>query len=271
VAADRREAPVARDWFSASHAGVGITLLTEPHVHSFLRSNVWLVAGGDRDLLIDTGNGVAPLLPAVRDVQGGGAKPVVAVASHAHSDHMGGMHEFDERLVHRLEAGDLERASDAACFVTRDFPEGLQREIAAAGLTLPDVLIDALPYESFDPAAFCVVPAAPTQVLDDGDEIDLGGRSFTVLHLPGHSPGSIGLWEAATGALFSGDAVFRDGPLLDDLPGSDIDAYVATMRRLAALPVTIVHGGHDPSFGRVRLIEIAEGYLDLRARPSPSS
>ena len=76
-------------------------------------------------------------------------------------------------------------------------------------------------------------------------------------------PGSIGLWEAATGVLFSGDAVY-DGPLLDELPGSDIAAYLKTMERLLELPVTVVHAGHDPSFGRDRLRELARAYLDAR-------
>ena len=69
-------------------------------------------------------------------------------------------------------------------------------------------------------------PAAPaTTLLCDGDVVDLGDRAFEVLHLPGHSPGSIGLWEPATGVLFSGDAIY-DGPLLDELDGCDIAAYV---------------------------------------------
>ncbi|MEJ2130288.1 MAG: MBL fold metallo-hydrolase, partial [Gammaproteobacteria bacterium] len=79
----------------------------------------------------------------------------------------------------------------------------------------------------------------------------------------GHSPGSIGLWEAASGTLFSGDAVY-DGLLLDELPDSDIEAYVRTMKRLRELPVDIVHGGHEPSFGRERLHEIIDAYLRHR-------
>jgi glyoxylase-like metal-dependent hydrolase (beta-lactamase superfamily II) len=51
--------------------------------------------------------------------------------------------------------------------------------------------------------------------------IDLCDRVFEVLHLPGHSPGSIGLWERQTGTLFSGDAIY-DGPLLDELRDSNI-------------------------------------------------
>ena len=73
--------------------------------------------------------------------------------------------------------------------------------------------------------------------------------------------GSIGLWEEATGTLFSGDAVY-DGPLLDDLPGSDVAAYLGTMRRLRELPARVVHAGHDASFGRARLVHLADDYIE---------
>ena len=55
-----------------------------------------------------------------------------------------------------------------------------------------------------------------------------------------------------------------DGPLLDQLDGSDVDAYAVTMRRLRDLPVTVVHGGHEPSFGRQRLVELCDAYLVAR-------
>jgi glyoxylase-like metal-dependent hydrolase (beta-lactamase superfamily II) len=113
--------------------------------------------------------------------------------------------------------------------------------------------------------AYAVVPCPPTRVLDDGDVVDLGDRAFTVLHLPGHSPDSIGLWDAATGVLFSGDAVY-DGPLLDSAPDADRAAYVTTMERLRALPVEVVHGGHEASFGRARLIELCDHYLARASR-----
>ena len=54
------------------------------------------------------------------------------------------------------------------------------------------------------------------------------------------------------------------GRLLDDLPESDIPTYVETMKRLRELPVEVVHGGHDESFGRERLIEIADDYVASR-------
>ena len=96
------------------------------------------------------------------------------------------------------------------------------------------------------------------------DASSCGSRSNHSSHCSGHSPGSIGLWEADSGTLFSGDAIY-DGPLLDELDHSDIKEYCATMERLMELPVTVVHAGHDPSFGRDRLREIASDYLARRS------
>ncbi len=94
--------------------------------------------------------------------------------------------------------------------------------------------------------------------------IDLGDVRLVVLHLPGHTPGSIGLFDEASGALFSGDAIY-DGPLLDDLPESDPQDYVETMKALLELPVNVVYAGHDQVFGRDRLTQLATQYIDGRA------
>ncbi len=96
-------------------------------------------------------------------------------------------------------------------------------------------------------------------------KIDTGDRSFTVLSLPGHSFGCIGLYDERDGLLFSGDAVYDD-TLIDDMWCSNRDDYRATMRRLLDLPVRIVHGGHGESFGEARLREIAREYLERPRR-----
>jgi glyoxylase-like metal-dependent hydrolase (beta-lactamase superfamily II) len=132
-----------------------------------------------------------------------------------------------------------------------------------AGYTVDDDLITALPHAGYDLASYRLRPATPTRVVEEGSIVDTGDRSFEVLHLPGHSPGSIGLWEAASGTLFSGDAIY-DGPLLDRLGHSNIADYIETMRRLRELPVRTVHAGHDPSFGRARLVELVDAYLARR-------
>src|SRR5262249_34203947 len=123
---------------------------------------------------------------------------------------------------------------------------------ARAGYPFEGDLITALPHAGYDMASYRLKPAPVTRIVEEGEVVDLGNRHFEILHLPGHSPGSIGLWESATGTLFSGDAIY-DGPLLDEIAGAHIPAYVRTMKRLRELPVSIVHAGHDPSFGRDRL------------------
>ena len=98
--------------------------------------------------------------------------------------------------------------------------------------------------------------APATRLLGDGDNLDLGDRHLQIIHLPGHSPGGIGLWEAATGILFSGDTIY-DGPLIDDV----IDDYIRSMERLRSVPVRVVHGGHFASFGRERFVALIDSYL----------
>ena len=246
-------------WFVSSRVDDTITLVSEPSVHPLLRCNVWHVRGRSRDLVIDTALGIRPLRHLVdRHLDGG----LLAVATHAHGDHVGGLHEFDQRAIHCAEA-DRVAATGLASVATSHFPPTVLDPYRDAGYDIPALLIDAVPAGGLTSAVIHISAAPATRTLDEGDVIDLGDRAFEVLHLPGHSPGSIGLWEAETGTLFSGDAIY-DGPLLDELDGSSIDDYVATMVRLRALSVTVVHGGHEPSFGRGRLIELCDAYLDRR-------
>lgn len=96
-----------------------------------------------------------------------------------------------------------------------------------------------------------------------GDEIDLGDRRFTIVDLPGHTPGSIGLIDHEERALVSGDAVY-DGGLIDTLPESDVETYLATMEVLRRIDVDVVYPGHGRPFGRTTLRELAEAYLRER-------
>jgi glyoxylase-like metal-dependent hydrolase (beta-lactamase superfamily II) len=253
---------VADRWFTISGTGDGITHITEPHVHSVWRSNIWHVRGRDSDMLVDAGMGVAPLRRAIAHLID---KPLIAVATHRHTDHIGALHEFVERLGHAADAAEIARPSGLVSVITADFPEGFAGLMESFGAPVGELLVDASPYEGWNPQSYAVKGAPLTRIIGEGDVIDLGDRAFEVLHLPGHTPGSIGLWEKSSGVLFSGDAIY-DGPLFDFLPESNIADYVETMRRLRELPVSTVHGGHDPSFGRARMLEIIDEYLARRAR-----
>jgi glyoxylase-like metal-dependent hydrolase (beta-lactamase superfamily II) len=247
---------VAERWYEHETLEDGVFRITEPNVDPFLRANLFLVRGRDRDLLVDAGLGLASIREQLATLFDG---PVVAVATHRHFDHTGGLHEFDEVVVHRDDADAVSNAEGFASLRIEDYPP---EELS--GYEPPPSLLTALPRDGFDPASYAVTPVTPTRVVEEGDEIDLGDRRFEVLHLPGHAPGEIGLWEADTRTLYSGDCVYESGVLLDELPESDVPAYVRSMIRLRDFPVRVVHGGHDDSFGRERLLELIDEYVRAR-------
>ncbi|MFF4775794.1 MBL fold metallo-hydrolase [Microtetraspora fusca] len=249
--------PVADHWFTVTAVDNAITVIHEPHVHPFLQANIWHIRGRQRDLLVDAGLGVAPLRPAFPHLF---TDEPILVITHGHLDHMGGAHEFADCRAHQaenLQTPPPGALASAALFDELGMTEPDDEEV-------PELLISAIPYEHYDPETYRLRPAPVSRYLTDGDTIDLGDRQLTVLHLPGHSPGSIALYDARTQTLFSGDVVYDD-QLLDDIHGADQEAYVATMARLRDLPVTVVHPGHGPSFDGTRLREIADAYIAARA------
>jgi glyoxylase-like metal-dependent hydrolase (beta-lactamase superfamily II) len=85
---------------------------------------------------------------------------------------------------------------------------------------------------------------SPTMTFLEGDEVG----PVTVLHLPGHSPGSAGFYDKAAQRLFSGDTLFKNGVGRDDLPGGDYGSLTASLKRLFAMPPqTAVYPGHGGS------------------------
>jgi glyoxylase-like metal-dependent hydrolase (beta-lactamase superfamily II) len=258
-----RELPLCEAWFEVEGAGPDLFRITEPHVDVLLRANAWLQLGRDRDLLVDSGNGIAALLPLVQRLRRGRVKPLVAFATHSHQDHAGGLHEFANRWIHRADA-------ESAAVPTRllfrdDIGPATRQLVEEAGGTVPDILIEAIPSRDFDVTRFRTPPAMATQTVEEGSTVDLGDRKFEVIHLPGHTHGSSGLWEARTGTLFSGDAVYASDPLIDTTPTSSVPEYLVTMRRLRLLPATVVRPGHDYSFGRELLVDRCDGYIARRA------
>ena len=83
---------------------------------------------------------------------------------------------------------------------------------------------------------------------NDGDIIDLGGRRLEVIHIPGHSPGSIALLDRDNRVLFTGDHFFP-GPLYCHADDVEIEKYVASNRKLADMVDLYDHvlsGHNDP-------------------------
>ncbi|MEE8145302.1 MAG: MBL fold metallo-hydrolase [Kiloniellales bacterium] len=232
-------------WYETTRLEDGVTHIHEPFIKAFYRCNVWHVRGRDKDMLVDSGMGVVSLREQVPKVA---ERPCVAVASHTHFDHIGCHHEFAERVVHKDEAGLMANPTRAGTL---------------ADPYVTDDIFTVLPPAPYSSTEYNVTAAPATRLVGDGDVIDLGDRHFEVMHTPGHSPGEIMLWEAASGILFSGDTVY-DGPLIDDAYHSDIAAYVVSMKRILDLPVRLVHGGHFPSFGGARYRALIREYLEAK-------
>lgn len=252
--------PIADQWYRATRIDADTTLIIEPHIHVLEQANLWLVEGRDRDMILDTGMGVVPLRPFLDTLRRDPAKPIICVSSHTHIDHIGGVHEFETRLVHPAEADQMAHPSGLHSLFKRDMPERLLQTFLDAGYPpIGEMLIEALPFAGYDPETYRLLGAPATVLLNEGDTVDLGDHLYEVWHLPGHSPGGIGLFERATGILFAADAIY-DGPLIYDGPGMSVAAYRKTFAKLRALPVTLVHGGHDPSFGPDRMLEIIDAY-----------
>jgi glyoxylase-like metal-dependent hydrolase (beta-lactamase superfamily II) len=121
------------------------------------------------------------------------------------------------------------------------------------------VIVDAVPAAGFDLQGWVSPGADLTAMLEDGDLIDLGDRRFEVMHVPGHTPGSIALWEPATALLFTGDAIYVDARLSFE----DRVAAAGSLSRMAALPVRMVHAGHERSFGGEELRAVVAAELSI--------
>ena len=242
---------VCEQWFSTQKINDGLYLISEPHYYWWNRANLWLIKGRDQDLLIDTGLGVSSLRQHIAKLID---KPLLAIASHIHFDHAGGMHEFERRAIHAAEAAALQTGDDyeALCSPTQ-------------GCVLEEHF-EQLPHPGFTVEQYTLRGAEPTQILQEGDVLDLGNRAFEVLHLPGHSPGCIGLYDPQRRDLFSGDVIY-DGDLLDELHCSHIPTYIASYERLQKLPIQTVYPGHYEIFGKERYQQIISEYLELRRKP----
>ena len=261
-------------WFTTRELHPGVWLVAEPsHVNS------WLVVGDERAVLLDTGLGIAPIRPVAERLTD---RPVSVLNTHAHFDHIGGNHEFDEIAIHELGAPLLEQEVPRGLLA--DYLLYTRRLLATAALYRqmdgdlfhllnPDSDPRALPAD-FDPGAWRIPPSRATQILRDGDRLDLGGRELTVLHTPGHSPDSICLLDERDGVLFAGDTI-NSGPIYAQLPDSDVDAFATSTRRLAALApelrtVLVHHFGRvavEPSF----LPPVARAFAAVRAGGVPTA
>ncbi|KAM7017820.1 acyl-coenzyme A thioesterase MBLAC2 [Tautogolabrus adspersus] len=250
----------AADWYAHKSLGDGLFWIQERFYQSDNRANIWLLRGSHQDVVIDTGLGLRSL-PDYIDAKGLLGKdpqrknPLLAIATHAHFDHSGGLHQFQQVGVHSAEVDALANGDN---FETVTWLS--DREIVEA------------PSPGWRARQYKVKAVQPTHILQEGDVINLGDKQLTVLHMPGHSRGSICLHDRDNKLLFSGDVVY-DGAMIDWLPYSRVSDYISSCERLVGLvdseQVDQVLPGHYNTFGAKRLNRLASMYIS-RAGTCPA-
>ena len=209
------------NWFTIEPINADTFVISE--YRHWEQTHCYLLIGTRRALLIDTGLGVGGLRTEVDRLTG---LPVTVLSTHIHWDHIGGHGQFSQHLVHPAEVHWLEDG----------FP--LSKDTITAMLQRNCVL----PKE-FDPKNYSIFQGSPSGLAEDGDLLDLGGRTLTVLHTPGHSPGHLCIWEEARGSLYSGDLVY-EGTIYANYPSTDPQALLRSVEKVAALPIKQIFPGH---------------------------
>jgi len=175
-------------------------------------SNIYLIG----DTAIDSGTGMnfTRLIPLLKTQKKSLADIKQVINTHGHFDHIGGNGYFlnAQIAVHEKDA-DIVEKGDAQASVA-DFFDGKLK------------------------------PMKVHRKLREGDVIAVGKYSFTVIHTPGHTPGSICLYDRKNRILVSGDTVFSDGVGRTDLPGGDEEQLHESIEKLKGLDVKVILPGH---------------------------
>src|SRR5216683_2791000 len=212
-------------WFEVYKVAPGVFAIYEPH--QFEETISYLIVGNKQAVLFDTGMGISDIRKLTAKLT---SRPVVVLNSHTHDDHVGDNWQF--AFVYGMDTE-----------FTRKNAQG-SRDDAQAEIA-PDQLCGDLP-KGFNPKTYATKPWKISRFIHDGFKINLGGRTLEVLSTPGHTPDSIALLDRANGLLFSGDTYYP-APIWLFRPETDLDAYVASVKRMASLApeLKLVLGAHN--------------------------
>lgn len=194
--------------------------LVHPLVSSGFGSNVYLLTD-EKKALIDTGiaTETEKVLHFCHNL---GVPPEtidLIILTHAHVDHIMGLYRLLENSCAQI-----------AC-----------HEAAASVLETADPRRTLTSWVAFTPP-----PIKVDIKLQDGDMIELGSCVLRVISTPGHTPGSICLYEPDRKILFTGDTIFADGGIgRSDLPGGNAQQLVRSIETLLKLEVNYLLPGHD--------------------------
>jgi hydroxyacylglutathione hydrolase len=191
------------DYYTVATLGDGLFAIGEPRVSGPVFS--YLIIGETRALLFDTGMPLRNMLPVVQSLTD---KPVTALASHLHFDHVGNNQRFEN--VAMLDTEQTRAQIEDGWFTPTSnqflgHPEGHE-----------------------------ILRWQVSELLPEGTVIDLGARKLTLIRTPGHTDQSVSLWDPVRAQLFTGDYIY-EGALYAFLPNSSLQDYMDTAIKLVDL------------------------------------
>jgi len=161
--------------------------------------------------------------------------PSYIILTHGHFDHIGAVSALASEYRRR-------RGGAAPSGVTIAIHEADAEYLGPDAYSVHNLSLKAVFGNSVNIEMLLEPQPSPDKLLKEGDTLG----PLTVLHLPGHSPGSIGLFDEKEGVLFSGDTLFCGGYGRTDLPGGDDRLLYASLTRLFAMNGKIrIFPGHD--------------------------
>ena len=237
--------PCSQDWFEVYKLKPDIYLFYEPYQYEEALST--LIIGEDKALLVDTGCGIGNIRKAVEEVTD---LAVMVVNTHAHNDHIAQNYLFDE--VAMLDHFWSQKAQEG-------LPNSEMAHLIAEGMTWKP-----LP-EGFDPVNYNVPSFKVTRWLHEGDKIELGNRSFEVLHTPGHTPDSICLLDREDKLFFTGD-MFYTGGIYTYLNGGNLPMFMDSYLKMLKYYDQYDHlmpGHNEPCVEKELLKEVFKAVVDI--------
>ena len=203
------------DWYAIEEIAQGVFAIGEPKYHQINWN--YLICGGERALLFDTGPGLRDITPVARSLT---SLPVTAMPSHLHFDHTGNLHRFDDIVI-------------------ADLPI-LRACVANDGLFhAPEPLY----LGSLENMTWTPIPIA--HWWPPGHKIDLGGVELEIIATPGHSPDSVSIYDQQSKLLFAADFLYP-GNLYAQVPRSSLPDYLAAAEQLYERlpPDVVILGAH---------------------------
>jgi len=212
---------------------------------SIIDCNVIVIGYKDDFALVDTGNGeFSKQKIETLKQQGFELKNCSQlILTHIHFDHINGVHDFQRPVkMHKDDAEEVEKKNQTAIFGNEVFKD----MSIAAGMHFKSFPIE--------------------QKLTDGEELSIAGQKWQVLHTPGHTKGSMCLFEEKTRTLISGDTLFANAIGRTDLYSANPEHMKETLERLKTLKIKTLLPGHGQTVEvdtAARVQKIVEYFMNI--------